>query len=47
MILARVSSPAAFKETARFGRRGSAASCSMPGMMPDVETVIRFGAIVS
>src|SRR5687768_18222577 len=42
MICSRRSASGALIEMARFGRRSSFARSSMPGMIPDVETVIRF-----
>ena len=41
MIRVRVSSSAAFKDTARLGRRGSRANSSNAGVIPEVETVTR------
>jgi 4-amino-4-deoxy-L-arabinose transferase-like glycosyltransferase len=43
MSLDRVSSSAPESDTARFGRRGRAASDSRPGTTPAVETVVRRG----
>ena len=39
----RVASSAAFSDTARFGRRGSAANVANAGVMPEVDTVTRRG----
>ncbi len=47
MSRVRVASSAALSETARFGRRGSAASGESAGVMPDVETVTRRGGSTS
>ena len=47
MSFVRVASSAAFSDTARFGRRGSAANCAKAGVMPDVETVTRRGGRIS
>ncbi len=44
MISSRRFRSGALIDTARLGRRGRRARSSMPGMMPEVDTVIRFGA---
>ena len=45
MISSRRFRSGALIDTARFGRRSSFASASTPGMIPEVETVIRFAAM--